>query len=76
MAGGPRDRDADNLWRQVGQYTGLAFTLPAAGLVGYAIGWLIDRHFGTGHIFTIVFLMLGCAAGLLEVVRTLGKENR
>jgi ATP synthase protein I len=74
MPGGQAGRDSGNLWRQVGQYTGLAFTLPAAGLVGYAIGWWLDRHFGTGHIFTIVFLMLGSAAGLVEIVRALGKS--
>ena len=31
----------------VGEYTALAFLLPAATLVGYFIGYLLDRAFYT-----------------------------
>lgn len=58
-----------NLWRQIGEFTGLALMLPLAGLVGYGIGFAVDEHWHTGHIFTVVFLFLGCAAGLIEIIR-------
>ena len=45
----------------VGEYTSLAFLLPAASLVGYAIGYLLDRAFHT-HFLYIPFLILGIAA--------------
>jgi len=45
----------------VGEYTSLAFLLPAATFVGYAIGYLLDRLFHT-HFLYIPFLILGIAA--------------
>jgi hypothetical protein len=30
---------------------------------------------GGGHTFTIIFVLLGCAAGLLEIVRTVGRDK-
>jgi ATP synthase protein I len=55
---------------------GLAMRLGAdfvAGvLVGAAIGWGIDRFFGTSPWGLIVFLLLGFAAGILSVMRTAG----
>lgn len=58
------------LWRQVGTYLGLAITVPAAALIGFVIGYEIDGHLGSGRIFTVLFLLLGAAAGLIELVRT------
>ncbi|MFN0218741.1 MAG: AtpZ/AtpI family protein [Hyphomicrobium sp.] len=40
------------------------------GLVfGGAIGWFLDKQFGTMPVLLICFVMLGFAAGLLNVVR-------
>ena len=41
----------------------------AAIVVGTLIGWQIDVWFGTGPVFLIVFLVLGTAAGFLNVYR-------
>ncbi len=41
-------------------------------LVGAAIGWLIDRLLGTKPWGMIVFLLLGFAAGVLNVMRAAG----
>ena len=44
-----------------------------AGVVlGAAIGWGVDRLFGTAPWGLIVFLLLGFAAGLLTVMRSAG----
>lgn len=53
----------------IGEYTGLAVTLPGAVVIGYLIGYLLDRSFHTGRIFTMIFLFLGGIAGLIEIVR-------
>lgn len=58
-----------SVWRLIGQYTGLAVMLPAAGLIGYGIGWALDAHWHTAPVFTLIFLFLGCVAGLIEIVR-------
>jgi F0F1-type ATP synthase assembly protein I len=59
----------------VGQYTSLAFLLPAATFTGYAIGYLLDRAFGTSFLY-IPFLLLGIAGGFVQLVRQLMRDTR
>jgi F0F1-type ATP synthase assembly protein I len=59
----------------VGEYTSLAFMLPVATFVGYAIGYLLDKAFGT-HFLYIPFLILGIAAGFVQLVRQLMRDTR
>jgi F0F1-type ATP synthase assembly protein I len=46
----------------------LAFILPAAVLIGWGAGALLDRWLHTNWIY-VVGLLFGSAAGLVEVVR-------
>jgi F0F1-type ATP synthase assembly protein I len=64
-----------NFMVMVGEYTSLAFMLPAATLIGYAIGYLLDKAFHT-HFLYIVFLILGIAAGFVQLVRQLMRDTR
>ena len=50
----------------------LSTELVAGVLVGAAIGWGIDRVLGIKPWGMIVFLLLGFAAGVLNVMRTAG----
>ena len=59
----------------VGEYTPLAFMLPAATFVGYLIGYLLDRAFHT-HFLYIPFLILGIAAGFVQLIRQLMRDTR
>ena len=59
----------------VGEYTSLAFMLPAATFVGYLIGYLLDRAFDT-HFLYIPFLILGIAAGFVQLIRQLMRDTR
>ena len=59
----------------VGEYTSLAFLLPTATFVGYAIGYLLDKAFGT-HFLYLVFLMLGIAAGFVQLLRHLLRDTK
>ena len=43
---------------QVAEYGSLAILLPVSSFVGYAIGYLLDKAFGT-HFLYFVFLILG-----------------
>jgi len=58
----------------VGEYTSLAFLLPAATFVGYVIGYLLDKAFGT-HFLYLVFLILGIAAGFVQLIRHLLRDS-
>jgi F0F1-type ATP synthase assembly protein I len=64
----------DNVIRQLGKYYGVVFLLPASILAGWIIGYLLDRVFGT-QILKIVFLFLGVAAGIIEVIRELSAAD-
>jgi ATP synthase protein I len=50
----------------------LSTELVAGVVVGVAIGWLFDRVVGTSPWGIIVFLLLGFAAGVLNVMRVAG----
>ncbi len=50
----------------------LSSELVAGVLVGAAIGWGIDRLLSTSPFGLIVFLLLGFAAGVVNVVRSVG----
>jgi ATP synthase protein I len=50
----------------------LSAELVAGVLVGAAIGWLLDRWLGLTPWGMIVFLLLGFAAGVLNVMRAAG----
>jgi F0F1-type ATP synthase assembly protein I len=64
-----------NLLVQVEQYLALALILPIATLVGYGIGYFLDRAFGTSFL-KIVFLLLGVVSGFVQVIRQLKQESR
>jgi ATP synthase protein I len=54
----------------LGQALRLGIELVAGVAVGGFIGWALDRFFGTAPFLMVVFLGLGAAAGILNVVRT------
>ena len=61
-------------WSLLERYTTLAFSLPAATFAGYLIGVLLDRLFHTDFLY-VVFLLLGIAAGFVELVRVAQKGD-
>lgn len=66
-------KDDNNPFRAFGQYAWLAFLLPISTLVGYGIGYLLDKAFHT-HFLYLVFLILGVAAGFIDLIRTLNRD--
>ena len=59
----------------VSEYTALAFLLPTATFVGYAIGYLLDKAFGTHYLY-LVFLLIGIASGFVQLIRQLMRDTR
>ena len=57
-----------------GEYMSLAFLLPVASFVGYAIGYLLDKAFGT-HFLYLVFLVLGTVSGFVQLIRKLMRDS-
>ncbi len=63
-----------SVWVQVGRYSQLAFVMPSCVVVGYAIGYYLDKAFGTTYLY-IVFLLLGIVAGFVELIREVQKDS-
>lgn len=68
-------KDKENSYVMLSRYVGLATLLPTATFVGYAIGYLLDKAFGT-HFLKIVFLVIGIIAGFVQLIRELTKDSR
>jgi F0F1-type ATP synthase assembly protein I len=64
----------NDLMQQFSKYYSVAFLLPAAVLVGFGIGYLLDKAFGTGFL-KIIFLFLGLASGMIQLIRELTKND-
>jgi len=74
----PVDRSAEN--RARGEAFAKAFRFAAELLVGVGvggfIGWALDRQLGTGPWLLVLFVTLGFAAGMANVIRTAQEEQR
>jgi ATP synthase protein I len=74
----PVDRSAEN--RARGEAIARAFRFVAELLVGVGvggfIGWALDRQLGTGPWLLVLFVILGFAAGLANVIRAAREEQR
>jgi F0F1-type ATP synthase assembly protein I len=67
-------KNEGNLYQQFGKYYGMAFLLPVSMLVGYGIGYGLDKVFHTSFL-KVVFLLLGLVSGVIELVRELSKDD-
>jgi ATP synthase protein I len=60
---------------EISRLTSVGIGLIVSLMIGWFIGNLIDKHFHTAPVFMLVFMMLGIAAGIINVFRTLGKNS-
>jgi F0F1-type ATP synthase assembly protein I len=65
----------NNLWVQIARYSQLAFVLPAATVVGWAIGVGLDHWLHTTWL-NMAGLLLGILAGFVEFIRTVMRDSR
>ena len=65
----PASSEAQDRGSAMGEALKLSTEMIAGVAVGGFIGWALDRLFGTAPILMVVFLLLGAAAGILNVIR-------
>ena len=65
----------DEFWRLMRRYTPVIGLLPGCILAGYLIGDGLDHLFST-HYLKLVFLVLGFAAGVIQLIRILSRDER
>jgi ATP synthase protein I len=68
------DPEKKNPWVQMANYAQLAFVFPAATVIGWLVGSALDRWLHTTWLY-IVGLILGIAAGFVELIRTAAKNS-
>jgi F0F1-type ATP synthase assembly protein I len=64
--------DKDNDTRSIGKYLELAILLPVSTMIGYAMGYGLDKLFGTQFLY-LIFIFIGTAAGIIQLIRELSK---
>ena len=69
------DPEKRSFWIAMARYSQLAFVLPAATFVGWILGALADRWLHTTWLY-LLGLLLGIAAGFVELVRTAVKSEK
>ncbi len=62
--------------RQLARLSTIGVTLVAATAIGLAIGYGLDRVFGTSPWLTLTFTLFGIAAGFLNLFRDVGLMGR
>jgi len=65
---------APNQQPQWARYMSLGFVLPASLVTGYLLGLALDHLFHTTFLY-LVFLLLGIAAGFVELIRSIRKNS-
>lgn len=65
-----------SVYKQLARLSTIGVTLVAATAIGLAIGYGLDRWFGTSPWLTLTFTLLGIAAGFVNLFRDLGMMGR
>jgi len=63
-----------NFWVQLARYSQLAFIFPAATVVGWLLGALLDKWLHTTWLY-LLGLILGIVAGFVELIRTVSSSE-
>lgn len=64
-----------NFWLQYARYGQMAFVLPAALVAGWLLGAALDRWLHTTWLY-LVGILLGIAAGFIELIRTAIRDTK
>ena len=63
-------------WKALGELSSIGMTLVAATVIGLGAGYYADRWLGTKPWLTVIGLILGIAAGFVNLFRSVNKAAR
>ena len=69
------EKDRYNWARQAGLLSTIPFLMAVPPIAGLLIGRFLDKKFNAYPVFTIVFMLMGFAAGVREVALVIKKAN-
>ena len=64
------------MWRAALRHSALGLEMGVAVVLGYGLGWWLDRRFDTKPTLTMVCLLLGIAAGFRGLIRAAREITR
>ena len=76
MTGCVMPDEEPSVLRQLARLSTIGVTLVAATAIGLAIGYGLDRLFGTSPWLTLTFTLFGIVAGFVNLFRDVGLMGR
>jgi F0F1-type ATP synthase assembly protein I len=64
-------RDPEGFARQLANVMDLPFVLVGSVVIAAGVGYVLDQHFGTSPVLTLLLGLLGFGGGMFEVIRRL-----
>jgi ATP synthase protein I len=64
------------LFRQLLEASSVGIHLVVSTFIGFAIGYGLDKLFGTSPYLTVIFLIIGIIAGFRELIRIAKKQEK
>ena len=63
-------------WKALGELSSIGLTLVISTVIGLAGGYYLDRWLGTTPWLLLIGLVLGIAAGFVNLFRSVGRAER
>lgn len=70
-----RKDDKRRSFQQLGSLLSAGMVFPVSIAIGYAMGYYLDKFFGTSFLY-IIFLLFGIAAGFISFFRSITAAER
>ncbi len=68
-----KDNGERGFFKNLAMLSSVGITMVASTFIGLLIGIYLDKFFSTKPVFTIIFLILGIAAGFKSMFETIKK---
>ncbi|MDO8426425.1 MAG: AtpZ/AtpI family protein [Deltaproteobacteria bacterium] len=68
-----KDNGERGFFKNLAMLSSMGITMVASTFIGLLIGIYLDKFFSTKPVFTIIFLILGIAAGFKSMFETIKK---